>query len=370
MRKLYIIAGEASGDLHGKNLLHELSRIRQNLTYKGVGGDGMKEMGMELTEHISNTNFMGFIEVVKNLGTIKKLFKKVKADVLEFQPDAIILIDYPGFNLRMAKFAHEHGIPVYYYISPQVWAWKSSRVKKIKAYVDKMIVILPFEASFYAKWNYKVDFVGHPLLDEIEKMSFSESDFRNSHKLGKDPVVAILPGSRSQEIRRMLPKMSAMQKRFPDYRFVIGAPAHQSQDLYTEILGDQNFPIIFGETYALLNTASAAIVTSGTATLETALFQVPEVVCYEGPWLSYQIAKRLVGKRIRFISLVNLIMDREIVKELIQGDFTEENLSKELELLLSNPVRSSKMREDYLELVQKLGDKGASARAAEVILAK
>lgn len=364
--KLYIIAGEASGDLHGKNLVAALKAQREGLHFRGVGGDGMAAEGVSLVQHIRNTNFMGFVQVVRNLGKIRQLFKDVKADVFAYQPDAVILIDYPGFNLRIAKFLHERGIKVFFYISPQVWAWKKSRVKKIRRYVDRMFVILPFEKDFYAKEGYEVDFVGHPLLDEIRFGGYDGEKIRQTHLKGRSKLVAILPGSRKQEISRMLPRMLSIADRFPDVRFVVGGAPTQQLEFYSSLLDDPEIPVVMAQTYELLSAADAALVTSGTATLETALFRVPEVVCYAGPWLSVQLARWLI--RVDFISLVNLVMEREVVKELIQKELNADNLYTELNALLNDAAKKQQFEADYDELHKRLGDAGASARTAKLML--
>lgn len=354
-KKIYIIAGEDSGDLHGSNLIKALNNKSPNLEFKGVGGDLMAEQGVPLTAHIKDINFMGFWEIIKNLRTIRQLFANVKADISLWKPDAVILIDYPGFNLRMAKYLHQLGIKVIFYISPQVWAWKKGRVKQIKAYVDKMMVILPFEKEFYAKEGVEVDFVGHPLLDVIEDKDHAS----------QAPIVAILPGSRKQEIKRMLPTMLEMIPHFPEYKFVIaGAPSREAS-FYEEMIGEKPVELWMNRTYELLAKASYAMVTSGTATLETALHQVPEVVCYRGAAISYEIGKRLV--KVKFISLVNLILNKEAVKELIQYDFTAPKLKAALENLMGEETRNQ-LKEDYILLRKMLGNAGASQRAADQVL--
>lgn len=366
--KIYIIAGEPSGDLHGKNLIREMQQIHPDIELRGVGGDGLEALGVRLTRHIRETSFMGFVEVVKNLGKIRQLFKDVKADIEDFKPDAVILIDYPGFNLRMAKWLQERGIRSLFYISPQVWAWKKSRVKKIQKFVDRMYVILPFEKEFYAKEGVEVDFVGHPLLDEIGEGDFDGEALRQQLKIkeGKK-VVALLPGSRQMEIKRMLPRMLAIVSRFPDCEFVIAGAPGQEEAFYKGLIGDQPIKWVSGNTYGLLSVSDYALVTSGTATLETALFGVPEVVCYAGGWLSVQLARWLI--RVKYISLVNLVMDREVVTELIQKELNSTNLEKELRKLM-NPEHRGKLESDYQELTEKLGNQGASERAAKLMLSR
>ncbi|WNJ21382.1 lipid-A-disaccharide synthase [Pontibacter sp. G13] len=353
---LYILAGEDSGDLHGSNLVKALLGKRPDIHFYGVGGDKMSDAGVALSAHVRDINFMGFWEIVRNLRTIRKLFKTVKSDIERIKPDGVILIDYPGFNLRLAKYLHQRGIPVYYYISPQVWAWKKGRVKQIRQFVDRMMVILPFEESFYANEGVEVDFVGHPLLDVIPKTNPADRDQR---------ILALLPGSRKQEISRMLPVMLSVQDRFPEYQFVIAGAPSQQESFYQQFIGDRNVELWMNKTYELLQHADAAMVTSGTATLETALFHVPEVVCYKGSRLSYEIGRRLVN--IKFISLVNLILDKEVVKELIQYDFNTETLGEAVTEIL-DPIKRSEIIADYDLLWDTLGNEGASARAAQVIL--
>jgi lipid-A-disaccharide synthase len=367
----YIIAGEASGDLHASNLMKELKVLDKSADFRCWGGDLMKEQGAHLVKHYRDLAFMGFTEVLMNLKTILRNIDLCKKDILDHRPDVLILVDYPGFNLRIAEFAKTENIKVFYYISPQVWAWKQSRVHKIKRVVDKMFVILPFEKAFYEQFDYAVDFVGHPLLDAV-------AVYRNKKEqlpitLDK-PVIALLPGSRKQEINSMLPLMLSMQKYYPDHQFVIaGAPAQQKNIYQDHIdqakqqgVGMNDVKTVYNQTYQLLQQSEAALVTSGTATLETALFGVPEVVCYKGGAVSFAIAKKLV--KVKYISLVNLIMDREIVKELIQSELNESNLKRELDKLLT--VNSRKMMlSDYEELKMKLGGSGASQKTAELMIA-
>lgn len=365
--KYYIIAGEASGDLHAANLMAELKKKDPNAEFRGWGGDLMRKQGATLVKHYRHLAFMGFVEVAVNLRKVLGNIKECKKDLLDYQPDILILIDYPGFNLRMAQFAHQHHLRVCYYISPQVWAWKRHRVNKIKKYVDKMLVILPFEEHFYRDYGVNATFVGHPLLDELAKLDVTPRiNFVHRNNLSeKREIIALLPGSRKQEVERMLPTMLKVIPHFPEYQFVIaGAPSLDKQ-LYLRMIGNTDVRLIENQTYELLQNASAALVTSGTATLETALLAVPEVVCYKANALSYRIAKRLV--KVDYISLVNLIMEREVVKELIQKDFTEENLVRELETLLKNPKKQRQLLEDLDTLRDRLGNVGASAHAAEQI---
>lgn len=366
--KLYIIAGEASGDLHGSNLIKAI-KSQQDCEIRAWGGDLMQAAGAELVKHYRDLAFMGFIEVLFNLRTILKNISFCKQDILEYKPDAIVLIDYPGFNLRIAEWAKKQGIKVYYYISPQIWAWKQSRVHKIKRDVDQMYVILPFEQDFYKKFDYEVEFVGHPLLDAIEQFNEGKSSFDSfikEHNLIDKPIIALLPGSRKQEISTMLPIMLSIQKHYPEYQFVIAGAPSQSASFYDQFLKNESINIISNKTYDLLQHSHAALVTSGTATLETALFEVPEVVCYKGNAISYQIAKQLV--KINYISLVNLIVDKEIVKELIQNELNEKNLKIELDKLVKNQSTRAQLLEEYKELKQKLGGSGASQNTASHLL--
>lgn len=368
-KRLYIIAGEASGDLHGGNLVRALFQASGAgagagaLQVRAWGGDRMAAAGAEVVKHYRELAFMGFTQVIMNLRTILRNIDTCKADIEAFKPDALILIDYPGFNLRIAEWAHAKGIPVHYYISPQVWAWKKGRVHTIKKVVDRMYVILPFEKPWYANYGMDVEFVGHPLLDAIEQ------EGRNPLTAlpGDDgrPVVALLPGSRRQEIARMLPLMVEVARRFPKQRFVMAAAPSVPDPVYTEGIGTAPITLVKGRTYDVLRTARAALVTSGTATLETALFGVPEVVCYSGSALNVWIAKRLVD--IKFISLVNLIMDREVVRELIQSELTVESLSKELEDLLADGPYRQRMVQALSQLREQLGGPGASAKVASAV---
>jgi lipid-A-disaccharide synthase len=360
----YIIAGEESGDLHGSNLIKQLSKLDAKASFRAWGGDKMQDAGAHLVKHINELAFMGFVEVLMNIRTILKNLTFCKDDLLQNKPDVLILIDYPGFNLRIAEFAHQHGIKVFYYISPQLWAWKSSRVKKIKQYVDEMFVILPFEEDFYKQFDYKVHFVGHPLLDAIENYEVSSKlDFAEEQK----PIIALLPGSRKQEIETMLPEMLKITKQFPDYQFVVAGVKSFGEAKYQQIIAKLPAKVIMGNTYALLAKSKAALVTSGTATLETALFGVPQVVCYKGGYLSYIIARRLV--KIKYISLVNLILDKPAVKELIQQDMNAIMISKQLSVLLdSNSQESITLKQDYQNLKEILGGSGASARTAELMV--
>jgi lipid-A-disaccharide synthase len=363
--KYYIIAGEASGDLHGSNLIKELKQLDPEADFRCWGGDLMRDAGATLVKHYKELAFMGFVEVVGNLRTIFRNLKFCKEDVLRYQPDALILVDYPGFNLRIAKWAHAQDLRVIYYISPQVWAWKEGRVRQIKTCVDKMLVILPFEEAFYERWDYAVEYVGHPLVQVVE--SYKRQGGSKPDAAGR-PIVALLPGSRKQEILKKLPIMLAVSRDFPDHQFVVAKAPGVEDAFYQELLaGYPNVSSVANSTYALLSQAVAACVTSGTATLETALFGVPEVVCYKGSALSYQIARRLI--KVKYISLVNLIMDKEVVKELIQDDLNPKNLRRELDGLLNDPERRRRLAADYHALKELLsGGRHASANAARSIV--
>ena len=361
--KYYIIAGEASGDLHGGNLIRQLKIQDPHADIRCWGGDRMQAAGGHVVKHYKELAFMGFAEVLMNLRTIFRNLDWCKQDILQYHPDVLILIDYPGFNMRIAKWAHPRGIRIVYYISPQVWAWKEGRVQQIRGNVDKMLVILPFEEAFYRRWNYPVEYVGHPLVEVINEARANAKPLHFSK-----PVIALLPGSRKQEILKKLPVMLRVSRDFPDYQFVVAQAPGQDEAFYKTLLEPYpNVASVCNQTYALLMTATAACVTSGTATLETALFGVPEVVCYKGSSISYQIARRLI--RVKYISLVNLIMDRPIVKELIQDELTPENLRRELDDILHNPTRRAQLDKDYRELKELLSQGGhASANAARSIL--
>jgi lipid-A-disaccharide synthase len=365
--KYYIIAGEASGDLHGANLMKNLYKEDPNAEIRFWGGNLMQNVGGTMVKHYRELAFMGFLEVILNLKTILNNIKICKKDIEQFNPDCIIFIDYPGFNMRIATWAKERNIPTHYYISPQIWAWKENRIKAIKRDVDFMYVILPFEKDFYEnKHNFPVTFVGHPLIDAIEdRKNISIEDFRTEHQLSEKPIIALLPGSRKQEITKMLSIMLSVVSDFPDYQFVIAGAPSQEFEFYEPFLNKQNIKFISNKTYDLLSVSHAALVTSGTATLETALFKVPEVVCYKGSWVSYQIAKRIIT--LKFISLVNLIMDKEVVKELIQDELNTKNLKIELKKIIEGKDRDL-ILENYQLLESKLGGSGASAQTAELIV--
>lgn len=365
--KYYIIAGEASGDLHGSNLMKALYQEDPEAEIRFWGGDLMQKAGGTLVKHYRELAFMGFIEVVFNLKTILNNIKFCKKDILEFKPDVIIFIDYPGFNMRIAKWAKELHYKTHYYISPQIWAWKENRITAIKNDVDKMFVILPFEKNFYEdKHHFPVEFVGHPLIDAIHNQpAFDETVFRKENQLNDKPIIAVLPGSRKQEITKMLSVMLSVVDDFKDYQFVIAGAPSQDFEFYQQFISNKNIKFISNKTYDLLRSSTAALVTSGTATLETALFKVPEVVCYKGSWASYQIAKRIIT--LKYISLVNLIMDEEVVTELIQNDCNTKRIKEELQKLLASDYRREVLKK-YDLLEQKLGGIGASKKTAKLIV--
>jgi lipid-A-disaccharide synthase len=365
--KYYIIAGEASGDLHGSNLMRALYQEDSKADIRFWGGDLMQEVGGTLVKHYRSLAFMGFAEVVMNLKTILNNITFCKKDIEKFNPDVIIFIDYPGFNMRIAKWAKQKGIKTHYYIAPQIWAWKENRIKAVKRDFDKLFVILPFEKDFFeVKHDFPVDFVGHPLIDAIHnRKKTNEVQFRKENNLDEKPIIAILPGSRKQEISKMLSVMLSVVNDFTDYQFVIAGAPSQEFEFYQQFLTTQNVKFVSNKTYDLLSISTAALVTSGTATLETALFKVPEVVCYKGGWISYQIAKRIIT--LKYISLVNLIMDSEVVTELIQKECNQKRIKEELSKLLETTYRN-KLLANYDILETKLGGLGASQKTAQLIV--
>ena len=360
--KYYVIAGEASGDLLGGNLIEAIHRRDKAADIRCWGGDRMERAGATLVKHYRELAFMGFVEVIANLRTILQNIKTCKRDILAYRPDVLVLVDYPGFNMRIAEWAKQQGIKTAYYISPQVWAWKENRVKKLKRDVDKMLVILPFEVDFYKKWNFEVTYVGHPLVEVVSK----DQQEVPVTKLSDKPIIALLPGSRAQEIKVKLPIMLQMVQHFPGYCFVVAQAAAQPASLYQEIIGDMKVLVVKDQTYNLLKQARAGLITSGTATLETALFGLPQVVCYKGNPVSFWLATKLVD--VKYISLVNLIMDKEVVKELIQNDLNEQNLKAALTRILSDTAYQQELKNDYAALWHKLGDKKASELAAAEIM--
>ena len=365
--KYYLIAGEASGDLHGSNLMKSIIEVDKEADFRFWGGDLMAKYGGTPVKHIRELAFMGFVKVVINLKTILNNIKLCKNDIGEYKPDVVILIDYAGFNLKIAEFAKNRKIPVHYYISPKIWAWKTNRVKKIKAFVDKMFTILPFETQFYKKYNFDVEYVGNPVNDAIYAHKLEESsleNFKAKNMLSDKPIVALLAGSRKQEIKLMLPVMIEVSHFFPNYQFIIGGAPSIDNSFYKELIGGRSIPVIYNQTYNLLDYSSAALVTSGTATLETALFNVPQIVCYHtniGNFL-YKIGRSLL--KVRWLSLVNLILNYEAVKELTQSTFKVKYLVKELDLLLNNELYRNKMLSAYEKLHSMVGEPGASEKAA------
>ena len=364
--KYYLIAGEASGDLHGANLMKALKIQDAEANFRYWGGELMQESGGDLVKHYRDLAFMGFIEVIFNLRTILKNISFCKKDIENFNPDVIIFIDYPGFNLRIAKWAKKQGFKTHYYISPQIWAWKEGRIKEIKRDVDAMYVILPFEKNFYEKkHNFPVHFVGHPLIDAIlNREQVYPEKFKREHNLDDRPIIALLPGSRKQEISKMLEIMLSVVENFNEYQFVIAGAPSQEAAFYKPFIQKQNVHLLLNKTYDLLSISHAALVTSGTATLETALFKVPQVVCYKGSRVSYEIAKRVIS--LKYISLVNLILDKEVVTELIQSDLNTQRLQDELARIL-DPYQRAKLFLDYYDLEKMLGGKGASEKTASLI---
>ena len=369
--KYFIIAGEASGDLHASHLMRELKNGDSSADFSFFGGDLMAYEGGTLLKHYREMAFMGLFPVLFNLCKIRRNFKLAEQKLLEFKPDVLILVDYPGFNLRMAEFAKVNGIKVFYYISPKIWAWKTKRVYKVKKFVDEMFTIFPFESDFYSKYNYQVRFVGNPTIDELshrpnQQETFAEFILKNY--LPDKPLIALLAGSRRHEIKRILPVLAIVSKRFPKYQFVIAGAPSQSQHLYDEVLGKKSIPVVFGQTYELLQQSTAALVASGTATLETAFINVPQIVCYRveagrlGTWVKDQLVK------IPYISLVNLIAGREIVKELFQQYCTPETVSDELNKILNDNIYRDAMLAGYAEVLAELGGSGCAERAANEMI--
>ncbi len=365
--KYYIIAGEASGDLHASNLMYELNKLDTEAEFRVWGGDLMQQQGGQIVKHYKELAFMGFVEVLMNLGRIKQNFKLCKTDLFDFKPDLLILVDYPGFNLRMAKFAKQHNIKTYYYISPKIWAWKKSRAWKIKKYIDKMFVIFPFEKDFYKNYDYEVEYVGNPLIDELEFKKaklLPEDDFRRNNQLSEKPIIALLAGSRKQEIKYILPEMLSAVNKFPDFQFVLaGAPGFTIEN-YKNFLEGDPVKLIFNQTYDLLKHAQAAVVTSGTATLETAMFNVPQAVVYKMNNLTYEIGKYFI--KVKYFSLVNIIMQKTIVQELLQKKL-EGKIEQELSKILFEKKYREQMLKSYQLLKEKMGGAGASKRTAEII---
>ena len=367
--KYYILAGEPSGDLHASNLMKELLLIDNTIQFQFWGGDLMEQVAKQKPrKHIKDLAFMGFVEVLKNIRTIFRNIKFCKQDILRFKPDVLVLVDYPGFNLRIADWAKQQGIRVIYYISPTIWAWKENRVEIVKRSIEKMFVILPFEVAVYKKHHYNADYVGHPLLDAIEQEKSklpTREDFTLENKLGDKPIIAVLPGSRKQEIERMLSIMLNVVGDFQEYQFVIAGTTNLPKEAYSNAI-QMGIKVVFNQTYALMQHAHAGIIKSGTSTLESALFRLPQVVCYKGGAVSYAIARLVVGNRVKYISLPNLILDRPVVKELIQSELTASNLKNELKSILAGKKREE-MLGNYDELIQLLGNSGASKKVAQLM---
>jgi lipid-A-disaccharide synthase len=364
--KLFFIAGERSGDLHGANLIKAIKKKAENTEILCWGGDQMQLAGAQLLQHYKNTAIMGVWEVLKNLGVIAKNLKQCKQDILGYAPDAVVLIDYGGFNMKIAKFCKQQNLKVVYYIAPKVWAWNTKRAFAIKKYVDKLLVILPFEVPFFENYNMKANYVGNPLMDEIAAF-VPDGNFLVKYNITEKPIIALLAGSRAQEVKAMLPKMMEIADRYPDYQFVVAGVDNLADDIYASCAGNSNVKVIFNETYNLLHNAEAALVTSGTATLETALLNCPQVVCYSTGKIQYALGKHFI--KVPYISLVNLIMGKETVRELIQGDFSLGNICTELDGILPNGAKRIAQLRDYEELRRRVGEAGASVRAADIVLA-
>jgi lipid-A-disaccharide synthase len=369
--RYYVLAGEASGDLHASNLIKEINLIDPQAQFRGFGGELMEQAGMTVLKHYRDMAFMGLVPVIMNIRTIKNNFRFCEQDLLAFNPDVLILVDYPGFNLRMAKFAKAHGIRTFYYISPKIWAWKEQRVHRIIAYIDEMFTILPFETEFYQKYNFKVNYVGNPLLDAIleKKTEPEHARFFAENQLLDKPILALLPGSRKGEISVLLPTMLEAAAHFPEFQCVIAGAPNMGTEYYQPFMKSHSAPIVWGKTYELLIHSRAAIVSSGTATLETAILNVPQVVVYQMTpnWLFKYLKFFLITK---WVSLVNIILQKEAVKELIQSDFTLKNIVSELNKIVHDPENEKRMLEDYREMMIKLGESGASKRAAKLMVSK
>ncbi|MFY7828818.1 MAG: lipid-A-disaccharide synthase [Flectobacillus sp.] len=362
--KYYIIAGERSGDLHGSNLIKAILQKDANAQIRAWGGDMMQEAGATLVKHYKDIAFMGFAEVIKNLPTILGLLSFCKKDIQAYQPDVVILIDYAGFNMRVAKFVKSIGIKTFYYISPKVWAWNQSRALNIKKFVDRMFVIFPFEKDFFKKYDYEVDYVGNPLFDAIADFQ-PKPNFRKEARVGQKPIIALLPGSRHQEVAKILPMMVAQAYNFPDYQFVIAGVSNLPKELYARWQSIFPIKVVYDDAYNLLSVADAALVTSGTATLETALLNVPQVVCYKTSGISFAIAKMVI--KVPYISLVNLVAQKKIVPELIQNDLNNNTVQEELNKIL-RPEGRQAQQEGYAEVRAILGEKGASAKAGSLMV--
>jgi len=366
--KYYIIAGEASGDLHGSNLIKGLKKSDPEAHFRVWGGDLMQQAGGELVRHYKETAVMGFVEVLMHASKIKKNFDLCKKDLVVYNPDVLILIDYPGFNFRMAKYAKERGIKVFYYISPKVWAWKEGRIKNLKRDVDKLFIIFPFEVEYFKKHGIEAEYNGNPLLDSTDAHPCnleSREEFLKRNNLDDRPIIGLLAGSRKTEISYLLPRIKNLLNHFPDHQFILAAAPSIEPSYYQEILKDSNLKVLFGETYSVLKHSAAAVISSGTASLEAALLNTPQVVCYGGNEISYQIAKRFV--KVKYISLVNLILDAPAVRELIQHDCTQENIISELKDLLTDK-RRKQVAKYYKKLRELLGGEGASEKTAKAMM--
>jgi len=364
--KYYLIVGEASGDLHASNLMKELKLKDANAEFRFLGGDLMQKQGGKLVKHYKETAYMGFLDVILHLPAILKNIKLIKEDIENYKSDVVILVDYPGFNLRIAEFTHTKGLKTYYYISPKIWAWKQSRVHKIKKFIDKLFIIFPFEKDFYKQFNYEVEYVGNPILDAIDFEKPNFKAFKEKYNLEDKKIIALLPGSRKSEIKHNFPTMLEVANNFPEYQFIVAAAPSIDKEIFEKYSNQNKINLIYDDTYNLLRHSEAAIVTSGTATLETAILNIPELVCYKGDAFSYQIAKRLI--KINYVSLVNLVMNKEVIKEFLQYDMTAKNIIKELKLIFTNDVYRNTMLNNFDEMRKKLGGKGASKRTAEIII--
>jgi lipid-A-disaccharide synthase len=365
MMKYFLIAGESSGDLHGANLIKGLKRADSDADIQCMGGNLMEAAGAKLIKHYRDTSFMGFWEVFVNIRKITVGMKDIRSLIEKERPDVVILIDYPGFNLKIASFARRLNIPVFYYISPKIWAWKESRIKAIKRYVSRMYSILPFELEFFKKHNFRVEYFGNPLVDEIEAKLprlLAKSSIIRELGLDDKPIIGLLAGSRIQEVKKILPKMVSITGYYPDYQFVLAAMANIPAELYSDIIADRPVKLVYGKTYEILAVSEAALVKSGTSTLEAALIGTPQVVCYKAGWISYYIARLLV--KIRFISLVNLLLDKEVVRELIQGDLNDKNIVKEINALIRGGWKREVQKKHYDEIRGMLGEPGVSIRVA------
>ncbi|MEQ9290432.1 MAG: lipid-A-disaccharide synthase [Cyclobacteriaceae bacterium] len=362
--KYYLVAGERSGDLHGSNLIRSLQALDSEAEFRGIGGRQMQEAGLTIVIEYTKLAFMGFWEVFTNIFTIKRYLKQTRQDILDYKPDVLVLIDYPGFNMRLARFAHENGLRVYYYISPKIWAWNTKRAFKIKKWVDRMFTILPFEKGFYKQYQVDVDYVGNPVCDAIDNFSF-ENGFAKNREIAPESTIAVLPGSRRQEVRSFVPQIVDIAASMPEYVFTVSKVDNLPHELYWPLKNCDNVKVIEGYTYDILKNSSAAIVTSGTATLETAVLGVPQVVCYKTSKLTYWIAKKLI--KVPYISLVNLIMEKEVVRELIQDELNTKNLKAELKTMVENPTQRTNMISAYDQLKEKLGRWNASDKAANLM---